>query len=885
MSKAALTDIINSFKQTFFQLNTEGRFTFIEHQNTFIPESCLDQTIFPFISAHQRAFFKDQFLEFVKDLKPLELQIDLVFSKQFSVILALMPIIHQDNKVINGRLTLIDKGQNKPNVDLQLKENEERLRLAFESSNDGIWDWNLETDEVYYSKRWKSILGFEEDEVVHHIDGFNQLVHPEDKALTYERVNEFIEKKRDKYEVKFRMRHKNGEYRHILSKAIIIRNPDTDKAVRLVGIHEDVTERILAKETLSQREENYKFLVENIDLPISQYDRAGNILFFNRQAGIRMGGKPEDFIGKNLRDLFPEKKADFYIRKINEVLDKGTIDTREEYFQLSVHNPYWYQTTSVPIINSENQGDSILVISHDVTELRESARQKKMLQMVLDTAFEYSPVGLIIADVHDGEIHKINKAALNFFDESPETFKSLKIEKYGEKWKCLNPDGSKINEDELPFSKTINNGEVVKNQELIIETKNGKREWLIVNSSPIRDLENKIIGGILIFSSITHQKVAGDLLKKSEENYKKIAEDLNRKRALLRSLIDSVPDLIFYKNQESQYLGCNIAYEKYLGKKESEIIDKTDLEFFDHTEADQFHKNDEEILKKRIPQRMEQFITYPDGRKVLLDVLKTPYFGPDGETLGLIGICRDITEIKKAQEEINNHNLELTKTNKELDNFVYSVSHDLRAPITSALGLIEITKAEDDIEQIREFLALQEKGLHKMDNFIKDILDYSRNTRLEVKSEKINIQELVEDTFSPYAYIDEYKGIKAISQFNLNAELYSDLNRISVILNNLVSNAFRFFNKFEENPYVKITVNCQKEKAEIIVEDNGQGIGEDHLEKVFNMFYRASENKPGSGLGLYIVKEAVEKLKGSIQVESSLGKCTKFTLSIPNLKK
>ncbi|MBX2844526.1 MAG: PAS domain S-box protein, partial [Flammeovirgaceae bacterium] len=468
-------------------------------------------------------------------------------------------------------------------------------------------------------------------------------------------------------------------------------------------------------------------------------------------------------------------------------------------------------------------------------------------------------------------------------DESAETFKFLPIEKYSENWKYLNLDGLGLAENQLPFTRTVRSGEIVKNQELIVETKNGKKECLIVNSSPIRNPENIIIGGILVFSNITHKKNAEDLLKKSEENYKKLAENLNEKRALLRSLIDSVPDLIFYKNQESRYLGCNIAYEKYLNKRESEITGKTDLDFFDYTEAIQFHRNDLGILEKRIPQRTEQSVVYPDGKKVLLDILKTPYFGPNGETLGLIGICRDITELKKAQEEINNHNIELTKTNKELDNFVYSVSHDLRAPITSALGLIEITKAEEDIQQIKDFLTLQEKGLNKMDNFIKDILDYSRNTRLELKLEVINIQELVEDTFSPYAYIEEYTEIETRSKFNLNAELYSDLNRISVILNNLVSNAFRFFNKFEEHPYVKITVNCWEKKAEIIVEDNGQGIAETHLGNVFNMFYRASENKPGSGLGLYIVKETVERLNGTIQVESSLGKGSKFTLKIPNL--
>ncbi|MBX2841835.1 MAG: PAS domain S-box protein, partial [Flammeovirgaceae bacterium] len=417
MSKSTLTDIINSFNQTFFQISTEGNFIFIEDQNLLIPQSYLNQSILQLITEHERIPFSLKLREISKELRPLELNLIFGFPSQSPAELSLSPYFKNEKTVINGRLTLIDKkvnlNQNQERVDWQIKENEERFRLAFESSNDGIWDWNLETDEVFFSKRWKSIVGYEEHEVVHNLDGFDQLLHPEDRALTYERVNEFINKKIDKYEVKFRMKHKEGHFLHILSKALVIRDPKTQKAVRMVGIHEDITERVLAKKALTISEEKYKFLVENIDLPISQYDRDGNVLFFNNKAGLRLGGIPKDFIGKNIKDLFPEKKADFYLKNINKVLENKTIDTREEFFKLSEGSSYWYQTTLVPVINSENKSNSVLVISHDVTELRESTRQKEALQRVLDTAFESSPVGLIIANAEDGKIQKINKAALN----------------------------------------------------------------------------------------------------------------------------------------------------------------------------------------------------------------------------------------------------------------------------------------------------------------------------------------------------------------------------------------------------------------------------------------------------------------------------------------
>lgn len=238
-----------------------------------------------------------------------------------------------------------------------------------------------------------------------------------------------------------------------------------------------------------------------------------------------------------------------------------------------------------------------------------------------------------------------------------------------------------------------------------------------------------------------------------------------------------------------------------------------------------------------------------------------------------------------SEKEILNKNTELSKTNQELDNFVYSVSHDLRAPISSVLGLIAISKMENDPKQLYYYETLKEKSLLKLDSFIKDILDYSRNSRVEITSQEINWQNYITELTQQFEYLPEAKNSQVEIHISQTHEFQTDLYRISIIFNNLISNAFRYSDAQKEKRFLKIHGQANQEKACIWIEDNGIGIQKEHQEKIFDMFYRASENSKGSGLGLYILKETLEKINGTIQVESEIGKGTSFYLELPNLSK
>jgi signal transduction histidine kinase len=251
---------------------------------------------------------------------------------------------------------------------------------------------------------------------------------------------------------------------------------------------------------------------------------------------------------------------------------------------------------------------------------------------------------------------------------------------------------------------------------------------------------------------------------------------------------------------------------------------------------------------------------------------------------------RQTFEMGRFQEEqlqrqaLLQSNEELKKSNKELDSFVYSVSHDLRAPLSSMLGVIGICEMGDPGPFMEKNISLLKTSIKKLDGFIMDILDYSRNARLEVEKQEIHFDDLVTEITNNLKFMgaDDQRKVDIRTNVRNGIAFYSDKSRLSIILNNLISNSIRYQNPEAAEPFVEVRVEVSETSASILIRDNGIGIDKENQGKVFNMFYRVSTKSLGSGLGLYIVKEAVEKLNGVIQLESETGKGTHFNIRLPN---
>ncbi|WMN12439.1 HAMP domain-containing sensor histidine kinase [Marivirga salinae] len=240
------------------------------------------------------------------------------------------------------------------------------------------------------------------------------------------------------------------------------------------------------------------------------------------------------------------------------------------------------------------------------------------------------------------------------------------------------------------------------------------------------------------------------------------------------------------------------------------------------------------------------------------------------------------SELRSQKERLKQANEELKTINNELDNFVYRSSHDLVAPLKSLRGLISVAEMSDRPEDIREYFKYMNVSITKLEEFIKSIMDFSTNTKkpLEMKPVKMDfiLDSIVED-LKFYANADKVKLIRA---YNSDFEIKTDPKRLNIVLSNLVTNALKYhdFEK-DESPYIKVSAKVKDNSYVIEVEDNGSGIPEEYQSKIFEMFFRAHQGIEGSGLGLYIVVDTLNVLKGTIDFTSKTRKGTKFTILLP----
>ncbi len=403
-------------------------------------------------------------------------------------------------------------------------------------------------------------------------------------------------------------------------------------------------------------------------------------------------------------------------------------------------------------------------------------------------------------------------------------------------------------------------------EEFAVESLNeGADDYLLKGN--LTRLPSAILGAIKRKQSELEKNIAVEMLRESEEHF--------------RGLIENSTDIFAIIDSKNNILYLSPSVKKILGYKVEELKNKNIKDFvhpedqvYAHKIVEKFHKNTAELSFTEF-----RFIHKNDTWRYLECVSQ-----PDKRQEFLIVNIRDITERRLVEQDLKSKNLELEKINKELDSFVYSASHDLRAPLKSVLGLVNLSKMEYEMNNfsgLQEYTSLIESCISKLDDTIQKIINYSGNARSEVVMEGIDFKQIIDDIFEKLKYIPRCTKIKKTLLIDDSEVFFSDKNRMVIIFNNLISNAIKYSNSSIDNSFINIHIIINKEEAVINFEDNGIGINENYIDKIFNMFYRATEKSDGSGLGLYIVKEIVDKLNGSIKVSSVLNKGTRFVIRLP----
>jgi PAS domain S-box-containing protein len=402
----------------------------------------------------------------------------------------------------------------------------------------------------------------------------------------------------------------------------------------------------------------------------------------------------------------------------------------------------------------------------------------------------------------------------------------------------------------------------------------GNTRYVELNFSLVKDREDNVIGASQIIRDVTERMLNQELLLASERKLAKVFQQAQVGFVLI--------DL-----ETNKFTQANKAFYKVFGYTPNNIRELTTQ---DITHPDDFLA-EQALMRKLWSGEIEGYdiekrMLTKDGKEIWVSVSATLLNDSNNKPEFGLGIIEDITERKLAQEQLQETLKTLEERNFELDQFVYRTSHDLRSPLNSILGMVNLMKLDSDEQMLPEYINRIEGRINRLDDFINSMLSYSRNSRAELKNEKVDYRDIIEQCLEDLKYYKGFEDVKIDLEISgENNEFFSDVLRNKIVCNNLISNAIKYQDFDKQVRLLKIKVQIDSEKTCLCFIDNGIGIKPEYLQNISKMFFRATEEAEGTGLGMYIVKQTIDKLGGTISIHSEgHQKGVEVRVEIPNQK-
>lgn len=759
-------------------------------------------------------------------------------------------------------------------------ESEKRFHYALQGTNDGLWDWDLETGSVFFSSRWKQMLGFDEQEVAPALSAWRELLHPEDLPRAIDHVREYLRGKVPNLEIEYRMRHKNGRYRYILSRAIAVTNPKTGRVKRLVGTHLDLTER---KETEALIRENKALLLATFDSTtegILVLDEDGTILTANRRF-MEIWGLPKNFVlqGRTwpLVEIAPNLLEDpeGFKSLVVQTLTQRPPRTDELRFL----DGRILERFSGPLELENRHG--MVVNFRDVTNQR---RTEEALRAVLRGTGSATGVEFFRQLVrHLAQALKFRHILIGELVEQ-EKIRTLAV------WEGEDFGGDVFYDLKgTPCAQVLGQGMCVFSQniaDMFPEDQRIKR--LGIQSylgTPLQDTEGKTLGLLVALHDqpIKNVQFAKDLLNifasraaaelakmQAFSALRNALFDAENARRQIQGILASVPDALIVTDAQSHVLLMNHAGEQLLGctlngaqgKDISEVL-RSDLpkECFLH-----MFQNPREMPTRDLYLSP----SHPEEAKVF-QARVSPIPGHTQNLSGVVALLRDVTEERK-----------LDRLKSE---FISTAAHELRTPLTSVLGYSEMLRDNEGFSQEdrRAFLDTICDKADDLAKIIDDLLDLSHvesGQLIRLERQTDILPEVIESV------VRFYRTHHPDREFTLQLPVFVppmqfDRRKLAQVLDNLMSNAVKYS---PGGSAVNLRGQQKKDYFQVDVSDHGMGMTPEQTVKVFDKFYRADSSTTavgGLGLGMAIAKAIVTSHGGEIWIQSQPGEGTTVSFTLP----
>jgi PAS domain S-box-containing protein len=727
----------------------------------------------------------------------------------------------------------------------KIRANEQRWKFALESSQYGIWDWDLKESKVFFSKMWKAMLGYSEEEISSSLDEWIKRVHPEDLEEAQLRVRAHIEGHTDFYEDEHRMLHKNGQYIWIKDRGKVVEWNESGEPIRFIGTHQEITDEKKRERQLKEATHKYEILFKNAPYGIALIDlETTKAVEFNEKMLKHVGYTREEFKKLTINDYEYREDEAATRQHIQKILAEGFHEFRTIHRRKSGELREVIVTSNIIELNNKKLIHSYF---RDVTEV-------VRMQEEFQTYIEQAPYGILVADTN-GTYQEVNMQATELLGYTKAEFLKLSLnEIVADEHKALVDDFQKRLLEKGHLSEEV---QLLKKDKTLIDIK----------ITAVKMTNEKLIA---FLEDITLERAMQRKLKASEERY--------------RGLIESQKDLIIRLNPENEFTYVNDSYLEIFGKTRNEIIGKS---FMPLIHEDDLEDTVEALKKIEEP----PYHVYLEQRAMTVNGWRWLAWedyaikNEADETIEIQGVGRDITDLKEAQ-------FAAEAANQAKSEFLANMSHEIRTPLNAVIGFSDLLEDYIEVKTGEKYLEGIKTAGENLLELINDILDLSKIEagKFNLEYQMTDLKDILNDLFSIFYRQAEEKNLKLSFKVdeNIPPVIYTDKTRIRQILLNLIGNAI----KFTDAGSVKVQISAKKINEKISqlifkVKDTGIGIKSEQQEKIFEAFEQqdgqSTRRYGGTGLGLAISKRLAGMMNGALTLNSTIGEGSTFILTLKDV--
>lgn len=774
--------------------------------------------------------------------------------------------------VVHGAFTTRKKAlQYADEMSMALRKSEDRLRLALEGTNDGLWDWNIRTGSAYFSPRLTEMLGYKQNELEGHVDSWKKLIHPDDAPTVMQAVEKHLNGETAYYQTEHRLKMKSGEWLWVLDRGKVVERDDAGKPLRAVGTHANMSSQKHAEVEL----EKMKTAIEESPVAFVITDLNANIEFCNSFFLKTTGYAHKDVIGKNMRFLRSGKQDTAFYENLWKTILSGQVWKGEFHNKKKDGSLYWESATIAPLSGRDGQITHFVAIKEDVTE-----RKSIQHHLELSSRFNASILNSVGEGIYgidlEGRVTFWNPAATAILGYTADELLEKKQHAF---LRHAREDGTSYEHEDCPIHLSMISGQVRRIDNEFFCSKEGRLIPVEYTCHPILQNGN-ITGAVITFSDISERRSWIEKLSKYQNELEVMVHDrtldLKESQRKLTTLIENLPGLVYRCRNDSDRTMIFIAGACV------ELTGYSPDDFATHntiTYSQLVHPEDrggifeqvQSAVKKGQPFRLTYRIITAAGLIKWVGEYGQTIFNERGDVDALEGFVIDITK---------EHEVDRIKSE-----FVATAAHELRTPLTTIVGYAELIKIKPGLapEKVQAYADHIYKESQILSKIIDDLLDLSRmesGAGLTLNRRWVDILE----TIAPHLQKirESNPSRQYVEKFpDGSGTWFVDPDKIRQILSNLYSNATKY--SPQDTP-IETLVEITAKMVRVSVKNKGEALTPKQLGRVFEKFYRLPQHThvSGTGLGLSISKMIATAHGGDISLKNTGDGTITVTFILPN---